>query len=110
MINFDIDKDSERVSHDLFLLTSKPVLFVCNISEDDLNNPFGNSEVSNVKNYVDKQGSNLIVLCAKIEAEIAELEGEDKNIFLYELGIEESGLDKLLKIAYERLGLITFFT
>ena len=109
-INFDVDKDSERVIHDIFLLTSKPVLFVCNISEDDLNNPFGNSEVANVKNYVEKQGSNLIVLCAKIEAEIAELEGEDKNIFLYELGIEESGLDKLLKIAYERLGLITFFT
>src|SRR5690606_9895016 len=69
-----------------------------------------NEYVKQVKEYAANENAEVVVICAKIEAEIAELDGEEKKLFLEELGIEESGLDQLIKVAYKLLGLATFFT
>jgi len=100
----------ESVYRELFLLTAKPVLYVCNVVEAELPDGAGNEEVKRVRGHAAEDASDVIVVCAKIESEIAELEEGEKRLFLEELGIESSGLDKLIRAAYERLGLITFFT
>ena len=85
-------------------------LYVANVSEDDVANPYDNEYVQKVKEFAAKEQAEVIVICAKIEEEIAELEGEEKEMFLAELGIEESGLDQLISAAYNLLGLATYFT
>lgn len=92
------------------LLTIKPVLYVANVSEDDLLAPDDNEYVQQVKEFAQAENSEVIVVCAKIESEIAELEGDEKEMFLEELGIAESGLDQLIRAAYQLLGLQTYFT
>jgi GTP-binding protein YchF len=92
------------------LLTIKPVLYVANVGEDDLLDSDGNEYVRQVKAYAEKDHAEVVVICAKIEAEIAELDGEEKSSFLKELGIEQSGLDQMIQKAYHLLGLATFFT
>lgn len=94
----------------LHLLTIKPVLYVANVSEDDVADPAGNEYVQKVREFAKADNAEVIVICAKIEEEIAELEGEEKEMFLSELGIEESGLDQLIRAAYSLLGLATYFT
>jgi len=94
----------------LHLLTIKPVLYVANVSEDDIADPSGNEYVKKVREFANADNAEVIVICAKIEEEIAELEGEEKQMFLEELGIEESGLDQLIRAAYSLLGLATYFT
>ncbi len=91
------------------LLTSKPIIYVANINEDELNKE-DNKYVLKVKEYADNEGSQTIVACAKIESELSELSDEDRNMFLLDLGITESGLDKLIKATYSLLGLATYFT
>ncbi|MGB9839820.1 redox-regulated ATPase YchF [Thermovenabulum sp.] len=93
-----------------FLLTSKPVIYVANISEEDLLSKKEGELLKKVKEYALKEGAEVIPVCAKIEAELAELEGEEKQELLREYGLEESGLDRLIKASYRLLGLITFFT
>lgn len=106
-----IANEIEREGYaDLFLLTEKPVLFVTNVSEDDLPDAKGNPFVAKVRSVAEAQGSELVVVCAKIEAEIAELDAEEKKMFLEELNIESAGLDLLIRAAYRELGLITYFT
>ena len=73
-------------------------------------NPYENEYVQKVREYAAKENAEVIVICARIEEEIAELEGEEKEMFLSELGIEESGLDQLIRAAYNLLGLATYFT
>jgi len=93
----------------LFLLTSKPVLYAANVSENDLDgspNPY----VDELKGIAEKEGSEVLVICAKIEEEIAQLEDEEKKLFLEELGLKESGLDRLIKASYRLLGLMSFLT
>lgn len=90
-------------------LTSKKVLYVANVLEEDLDT-LDNKYVSLVKDYAKKEGSEVIVVCAKVEEEIAQLEGEEAAEFLESLGIEESGLDKLIKAAFKLLDLITYLT
>lgn len=107
---FPIDDQSEEVINEMFLLTRIPVLYVCNVSEDDIPDASGNEEVQKVMQYAEKHGAQVIVLSAKIEAEIAELPYEEKLMFLEDLGLSSSGLDRLIKVAFEKLGLITFFT
>ncbi|GAB7388511.1 redox-regulated ATPase YchF [Bacillaceae bacterium] len=103
--------DEERLLiRDLHLLTLKPVLYVANVSEGEIAQSEGNPHVQNVKRFAEEEGAQTVVISAKVEAEIAELEGEDKAMFLEELGLRESGLDRLIKAAYELLGLITYFT
>ncbi|QSX08123.1 redox-regulated ATPase YchF [Alkalibacter rhizosphaerae] len=91
------------------LLTTKPVLYVANVSEDDLGAP-DNPLVEELKAYASEEGAQVIVICAKIEEEIAQLPPEEKAEFLEEMGLEESGLDKIIHAGYKLLGLITYLT
>ncbi len=101
--------EKQSVKH-LQLLTLKTMLYVANISEDDVTSYETNQKYQDVKQLADKEGADVIALCAKIEAELAELDDESRIMFLEELGITESGLDKLIRAAYHLLGLLTFFT
>ncbi len=105
---FSADDTVKELYKDLFLLSAKPVLYACNVAEGDINT--GNEYVDKVQKIADEFEDNLVTFCAKIEAEIAELEPEEKEMFLEELGVENSGLDRLIQAAYENLGLITYFT
>lgn len=102
--------DELKVAKGLHLLTIKPVLYVANVSEDDVADPSENEYVQKVREYAANEEAEVIVVCAKIEEEIAELEAEEKEMFLSELGIQESGLDQLIRAAYSLLGLATYFT
>ncbi|MFD2707205.1 redox-regulated ATPase YchF [Salibacterium lacus] len=99
-----------KLIHGFQLLTMKPVLYAANVSEEDLLSGEDNEYVQAVKDYAAEEGSGVITVCAKIESEIAELEGEDRQEFLDDLGIEEAGLDQLIRAAYTLLGLETYFT
>ena len=93
------------------LLTLKPTIYAANISEDEVNGDYvNNSHFVALKAHADSEGSEIIAVSAQIEAELAMLEGEEKEMFLSDLGIEESGLDKLIKSSYSLLGLISFLT
>ena len=102
-------KDEQRAAHDLFLLTSKPVLYVCNV--DEASAVTGNQYVEQVREAIREEGADLLVVAAKIESEIAELETYDeRQMFLEEIGLEESGVNRLIKAAYKLLNLETFIT
>lgn len=105
-----LSEEEQALVRDLNLLTLKPVLFVANVSEDDVADPDANPYVQAVKQYAAGEGAEVIAVSAKLEAEIAELSDEEAKQFLAELGLVESGLDKLIKAGYKLLGLITFFT
>lgn len=105
----ELDEEEKKVIKHFNLLTSKPIIYMANVSEDDL--LLGENEyVKKVKEYALKENSEVIVVCAKIESELSELNEEEKKQFLLDLGIEESGLDQLIKATYTLLGLETFFT
>ncbi|MFZ5940064.1 MAG: redox-regulated ATPase YchF [Bacteroidota bacterium] len=102
------DQDRKWVD-DLFLLTSKPVMFVCNV--DDASAVSGNKYVEQVKDFLKDEGAEILVLAAKMEAEISELEDpEDRRVFLADAGLAEPGVDKLIRSAYSLLDLMSFFT
>ncbi len=102
--------DEEREYYDsLFLLTTKKVIYVANIAEGDIGKP-DNRFVAEVKEIAAKEGAKVIVLCAKVEAELSALDKEDREIFREELGIKESGLSLLITAGYELLGLISYLT
>jgi GTP-binding protein YchF len=95
----------------MFLLSSKPVLYAANISEDQLKEDISNLRLVNrVQEYAKGDNSEVLVICAKIEEEISELDDDEKQVFLQELGIAESGLDRLIKSSYRLLGLISYLT
>ena len=102
------EEDMELIK-DLCLLTAKPVIYAANISEKEIGQP-ESSEVLSVKKYASDHNATTIVLCAKIEEEIASLDKDEKAMFQEEMGIDESGLDKLVKACYELLGLISYLT
>ena len=104
------EKEEFDILRDLFLLTLKPTIFVANIGEDEIANPDDNVYVKSMKEYVAKEGSSVICVCAKMEAEIAEFSQDEAQEILQDLGLEEPGLNKLIRANYELLGLITFFT
>ncbi|SHF96908.1 redox-regulated ATPase YchF [Ornithinibacillus halophilus] len=106
----EFSEEQQKVVKGLHLLTSKPMLYVANVSEDEVADPESNENVQKVKEYAANEGAEVIVICAKIEEEISELDQEEKEMFLEELGITESGLDKLIKASYSLLGLATYFT
>ena len=103
-------EEEKEVLKDCFLLTQKPIMYVANISEEDLANPDKNENVRKVKEYAKTENAEVIPLCVKIEEELSSLEEPDKNEMLEALGLEESGLDKLIKASYNLLGLISFLT
>ncbi len=93
------------------LLTAKPVIFAANVAEDDLaDDGASNAHVQKVREFADSEGSEAFVICAQIEQEISELEEDEKKMFLEDLGIQSSGLDKLIQASYRLLGLISFLT
>ena len=94
---------------DLHLLTLKPVLYVANVNESDVGRGSANPLVREVQTYAAREGADVVVISGKVEAEIAELEGEDRALFLKELGLEEAGLDRLIRAAYPS-GWRTYFT
>lgn len=106
----EFNEEEEKIVRNLFLLTRKPVLYVANVSEEDVSSPDDNKYVQQVREFATSENSEVIVVCARAEEEIAELEDEDKLEFLEALGIEESGLDQLIRSAYTLLGLATYFT
>ncbi|GGP11388.1 redox-regulated ATPase YchF [Oceanobacillus neutriphilus] len=106
----EFTEEQEKTVKGLHLLTSKPTLYVANVSEDEVADPDSNENVQKVKEYAANENAEVIVICARIEEEIAELEPEEKEEFLEDLGISESGLDKLIKASYNLLGLATYFT
>lgn len=91
-------------------LTSKPIIYVANIAENEINDPEINKNYLLVKEYALKQNSKIVSISAKIEEELSDLSKEEKELFLNELGINESGLDNLIRVSYDILGLRTFFT
>lgn len=103
-------EDEWQLLHHFHLLTIKPVIYVTNVGENDIIDVENNTLVQQVKNYAAQEGSTVIPVSAKLEAEIAELETDEKQVFLKELGLEQSGLDKLIHAAYHLLGLNTYFT
>ena len=107
--NILIDDDERALIYDLHLLTMKPVIYVCNVDEDSIGGD--NAYVDTVRGIAEKENSRVVVICGKIESEIAALDSaEEKAEFLEAVGLEESGLNPLIRAAYETLGLRTFFT
>jgi len=103
------DEEKELVK-DMFLLTTKPIIYIANISEDQLSNIDNDKYVNELKEYARKENADVVPLCVKIEEELSTLEDDDKKEMLEALGLEESGLDKLIKKSYDLLGLMSFLT
>ncbi|GBF74576.1 GTP-binding protein YchF [Paenibacillus sp. 598K] len=108
--SLDLTDDERMLIRELHLLTIKPVLYAANVSESEVADSDGNPYVQQVREFAAAENAEVVPISAKVEAEIAELEGEDKAMFLEELGLEESGLNRLIKAAYKLLGLYTYFT
>ncbi|MCI9597071.1 MAG: redox-regulated ATPase YchF [Firmicutes bacterium] len=106
----ELTDDEAEFVKSLDLLSYKPVIYAANVSEEEAGDSSGNEYVESVRKFAETEGSDVVVVCAKIEAEMSELEEDEKAMFLEELGIEESGLDKLVKASYHLLDLISFLT
>ncbi|MFO7968749.1 MAG: redox-regulated ATPase YchF [Candidatus Izemoplasmatales bacterium] len=107
--SYPLEKDELELIKNYSFLTAKPMIYVCNVSEDDLNNE-ANKYVKQVKEHSKKENAELVVISAKIEQELQELDIDERNEYMKELGIDSSGLEQLIKVSYETLGLKTFFT
>ncbi len=106
-----LDAESlEKMTREFGLLTGKPMIYVANVAEEDLPEGAGNDNVQKLKAYAEQDGSEVIVVSAQIEAELSELEEAEANEYLQGMGLSESGLNRLVKVAYKTLGLITYFT
>ena len=106
----DFNEDEQVLVKDMFLLTTKPILYVANVSEDQLEDAENDELVKQVKEYASNEKAEVIPLCVKIEEELSGLEDNDKKEMLEALGLEESGLDKVIKKSYDLLGLMSFLT
>ena len=107
----EISEDEQEYLKEVSLLTIKPVIYACNMSEDDFANGIdGNKNFNIVKTIAAEEDAETLPICAEMEAEIATLEEEEKEIFLADMGLEKSGLDRLIKKSYHLLGLISFLT
>ena len=103
-----LNEDEKKIISSFNLITLKPIIYALNVSEDDIVN--GNEYTNKVFEYAKNEGSEVVIISAKIESELAELDDDEKMLFLNELGITSSGLDKLIDKTYKLLGLATFFT
>lgn len=106
----EFNEDEQVLVKDMFLLTTKPILYIANISEEQIENAEKDSMVLKVKEYAAKENAEVIPLCVKIEEELSGLEDDDKKEMLEALGLDESGLDKVIKKSYDLLGLMSFLT
>ena len=102
-----LDDDERALLKPFFLLTAKPALYIANVEEHGFEN---NALLERVKDYAAKEGAPVVAICAKLESEIADLSGEEKEIFLADMGMHEPGLDRLVRATYDLLGLQTYFT
>ena len=107
---YECDDDDMALIATSDLLSLKPIIYAANTDEDGFTDLDGNQYYQQVKELAEKEGAQVLPICAKLEQDIAELEGEEKQMFLEELGVEESGLDRLIKCSYALLGLISFLT
>lgn len=104
-------KDEQEYVKTLFLITTKPVIYACNISESDIGKPEDQIDgVAEVKKLAQAEGSEVLVVSAKVEQELTELDDEERQLFLADLGLTESGLDKVIKLGYKILGQISYLT
>ncbi len=108
--SLDYTDEEKEVLKEAFLLTMKPIMYVSNVSEEELANPESNENYIKLKEFAKSENAEVIPLCIKIEEELSTLENEDKAEMLEALGLEESGLDKLIKASYKLLGLMSFLT
>lgn len=108
--SIEFSEDELPIVKSLFLLTTKPVLYIANISEDDVMNGGTNDHVQAVEEFAASENAEVVTICARVEEEVAELEEDEKQAFLEEMGIAQSGLDILIQKAYYLLGLATYFT
>ena len=109
--SLDYTEDELVIMNECQLLSMKPIIYAANISEDEIGSDMsGNEGYRKLKAYAEKEGAQIMPICAGIEAEIAQLDGDEKAEFLADLGIEESGLDRLIKASYALLGLISYLT
>ncbi|GKQ43464.1 ribosome-binding ATPase YchF [Companilactobacillus sp. RD055328] len=108
--SIDFTNEEKKAVKGLFLLTSKPVIYVANIAEDDMANPEASKYYQQIAEFAAKENAEVIGISARAEEEIAELDDADKQEFLEAAGVSESGLDRLIKSSYKLLGLRTFFT
>ena len=106
----DFTDEEIEIVNSMLLLTMKPILYVANVSEEQLGNLENDKNIEQVRKYAETENAEVIPLCVKIEEELTILEGEDKKEMLHELGLEESGLDKVIKASYDLLGLMSFLT
>ncbi len=106
----EFNEDEQVLVKDMFLLTTKPILYIANVSEEQLQEAENDPLVLKVKEYAKKEKAEVIPLCVKIEEELSSLEDEDKKEMLEALGLSESGLDKVIKKSYNLLGLMSFLT
>ena len=107
---FECSDDDKALIATSDLLSLKPIIYAANTDEDGFTALDSNQYYQQVKELAEKEGAQVLPICAKMEQDIAELEGEDRQMFLEELGVEESGLDRLIKCSYSLLGLISFLT
>ena len=105
----ELDDEEKKIIKNYSLLSAKPVIYVCNVAEGELTKD-DNKYVKAVREYAEKTGDEVVVISAEIESEIAALDEDEKELFLEELGLDSSGLDKLIKSSYKLLGLISFIT
>lgn len=107
----ELNEKEEKLVRNYALLSAKPVIYVANVSEDEVaTNGEGNEFVTKVAEFAEEQGDEMVVISAEIESQIQALEEDEREMFLEELGVKESGLDKLIKASYTLLGLISFLT
>ena len=106
----ELNDEEKEFLKDTYLLTMKPILYIANISEEQLDKPFEEDGVKQVIEYAKQENAQVIPLCVKIEEELARLEGQDKKEMLEALGLKESGLNRVIKASYDLLGLMSFLT
>jgi GTP-binding protein YchF len=108
--SMDLTPDEREIVDQIYLLTSKPLLYCANISENDLDTIETNPMIAKVRDLAASEKAEVMVICAKIEEEIAQLEDSEKTEYLQALGLKESGLDQLIRSSYKLLGLISYLT
>ena len=106
----ELNEDEKELIKDVYLLTSKPILYIANVSEEQLSNSNNDKYVNEVREYAKSENAAVIPLCVKIEEELSSLDEDDKKELLEALGLAESGLDKVIKASYDLLGLMSFLT
>ncbi len=109
--SYDFDEEQKALAETFGLLSLKPILYATNVTEDELaSDAEGNENVTKVRELATSENAEVFVVCAKVEEELSELDEEDKKMFLEDLGVAESGLDKLIRASYKLLGLISYLT